>query len=125
MPCSCEGYSPSDDVYKQKQEAHEMCCQAQWVAHKLGQLLEAYELQIPDNLLFKLAQHRRILLNHKKDELQKDIDKARGEVGIIESKIKKITSLGGIPTEATMNDLDVASEKLKSLRSIDQNTLLG
>lgn len=125
MPCRCDGYDPSENAYKQKQEVMEMCCQAQSIAHKLGQLLEAHELKIPDDLLFKLAQHRRILLNHKKEELQKDIDKARGEVGVIENKIKKILNLGGTPTQTTSEAFRAAEAKLEALRSIDPDTLLG
>jgi hypothetical protein len=125
MPCKCDGYEPSSELYVQKQELHEMCCQAQSIAHHLGKLLEAYELVIPEDLLVKLARHRRILLNHKKEELKKDIDKARGEVGVIENKIRKIKDLGGIPTDETYKNLDVAHDKLQSLKALNQEALLG
>ncbi len=117
MPCRCDGYEPEVYYPKKIEELHEMCCQVQSLAHKLGFILESNGIKIPVEINRKLEKHRDILLKHKEEELKKDIDKAKGEILYMENKIKQIKGLGGVPTDCTLEQLEGLKNKVNTLTS--------
>lgn len=124
MPCVCsEEYH--DSYYVNYKDAEELCCQAQWLAHSLGSLLEKNGIILPDNLSKLLRKHRAMLKKHKLDELDKDIIEAKSEIKRIESKIKQIRGLGGEPTPETLKLFSEAKEKLETLEKTDRLLILG
>lgn len=122
MPCRCDGYEPSQDHAKKEEERHLMLCQAQSLAHKLGFILEREKVEIPAALKKTLEKHRAILQVHKEAELQKDREEVRHHINNVESKIKQIKGLGGVPTDKTIRELEEAKSELVD---IDSELLLG
>ena len=125
MPCRCDGYESGPSDRDKLEESRMLCCQAQSLAHKLGLLLEYNKLAIPDNVKKVLDKHRKLLAKHKKDELEKDIEKSQRGVIDLESRIKQIKGLGGTPTKETCDALATAKSNLVDLKNKLSSDLLG
>lgn len=132
MPCRCDGYdvSPAAEVRAKAQRKmaaheHQVRCNAQSLAHKLGKILEAQGIEIPEELNKKLGQHRRSLLSHKKEEREKDIKATEKKLAALRADCHKIVQLGGEPTEAKKEELAGLTAWLQVQKNQTDGELLG
>lgn len=135
MPCRCDdmGSDYPDDIksVENQKAANEASknrirlCSAQNLIAQLLISMEEEGYRPSQILLDKAAEHIRLLIIHKRDEIKADIETTKKSIECVDSAVEQIKSLGGKPKKSLLDRRKKLSDELRGWLEKTDADLLG
>lgn len=124
MPCSCDGYE--DDrlsrIADRADRLEKELCRARAIIH---QILQGHGRTWDGPLKKKAENEVRLLLEHKREEIGRDIERAKMERQVLRQRVQKIEELGGSPNALLLDEVAKLDAEIARITQLTDEELLG